>query len=212
MKALLLTLLLTLSVAGLVKAQTRHYIPNSRLTPGDALKVTADDLCKPGHTEIEGNISVRLKSQVFDRYGIRGDLIGYKVEHLIPPELGGSNSLKNLWPQPLAGEWTYHMKNRLERRLGKLVCNGALDLKIAQREIAADWIGAYKKYFSAPAKARSKSVNLKDVSSVFNQRFEVFPIALPRAAEFKMINARVGLGSGENIAEDQSEMSEEEIR
>ncbi|HXU37028.1 MAG TPA: hypothetical protein VN937_11750 [Blastocatellia bacterium] len=155
MKALLLTLLLTLSLAGVAQAQTRHYIPNSRLTPGDALKVTADDLCKPGHAEIEGNISVQLKSQVFDRYGIRGDLIGYKVEHLIPPELGGSNSLKNLWPQPLAGEWTYHMKNRLERRLGKLVCNGALDLKIAQQEIAADWIGAYKKYLSAPGQVRS---------------------------------------------------------
>jgi len=155
MKVLLLTLLLTLSMAGIAQAQTRPYRPNSRLTPGNALKVTADDLCKPGHAEIEGNISVQLKSQVFDRYGIRGDLIGYNVDHLIPPELGGSNSLKNLWPQPLAGEWTYHMKNRLERRLCKLVCNGALDLKIAQQEIAADWIGAYKKYLSAPAKVRS---------------------------------------------------------
>ena len=63
--------------------------------------------------------------------------------------------LQNLWPQPLGGEWAYHMKNRLERRVGKLVCSGALDLKVAQQEIAADWTGAYKKYFSAPRQVRS---------------------------------------------------------
>ena len=43
--------------------------------------------------------------------------------------------------QPLAGEWTYQMKNRLERRLRKMVCSGALDLKVAQQKIARDWIG-----------------------------------------------------------------------
>lgn len=155
MKALLLILLLALNLAGMAQAQDRHYKPTPRLTPGDALNVTADDLCKPGHAEIEGKISVQGKSQVFDRYGIRGELIGYHVDHLIPPELGGSNSLKNLWPQPLAGEWTNQMKNRLERRLRKLVCSGALDLKVAQQEIAMDWIGAYKKYLSAPDQARS---------------------------------------------------------
>lgn len=155
MRALLLTLLLALSLAGKAQAQDRHYKPSPRLTPGDALDVTADDLCKPRHAEIEGNISVRVKGQVFDRYGIRGDLIGHNVDHLIPPELGGSNSLKNLWPQPLAGEWAYQMKNRLERRLRKLVCSGALDLKSAQQEIATDWIEAYKKYLGAPGRARA---------------------------------------------------------
>jgi hypothetical protein len=155
MKALLLTLLLALSLVGMAQEQDRHYRPTPRLTPGDALNVTADDLCKPGQAEIEGKISVQVKSQVFDKYGIRGDLIGYNVDHLIPPELGGSNLLKNLWPQPLAGEWTYHMKNRLERRLRKLVCSGALDLRIAQQEIAMDWIGAYKKYLSGLGQVQS---------------------------------------------------------
>jgi hypothetical protein len=149
-----LALLFVLSLAALAQAQDRHYKPNPKLTPGDALNVTADDLCKPGHAEIEGTISVRVKSQVFDRYGIRGTLIGYNVDHLIPPGLGGSNSIKNLWPQPLGGDWMYQMKNRLERRLSKLVCSGALDLKVAQQEMARDWIGAYKKYLSVRAKVR----------------------------------------------------------
>ena len=154
-RALRLALLLVLSLAGMAQAQDRHYKPNPRLTPGDALHVTADDLCKPGHAEIEGKISVQVKTQVFDRYGIRATLIGHNVDHLIPPKLGGSSSIKNLWPQPLAGEWTYHMKNRLERQLRKLVCSGALDLKIAQQEIARDWIGAYKKYLSARGQVSS---------------------------------------------------------
>jgi len=154
-RALRLALLLVLSLAGMAQAQDRHYKPNPRLTPGDALNVTADDLCKPGHAEIEGKISVQVKSQVFDRYGIRGTLIGYNVDHLIPPGLGGSNSIKNLWVQPLGGDWMYQMKNRLERRLRKLVCSGALDVKIAQQEIARDWIGAYKEYLSARGQVRS---------------------------------------------------------
>ncbi|HWP43581.1 MAG TPA: hypothetical protein VNO14_10125 [Blastocatellia bacterium] len=87
-----------------------------------------------------------VKRQVFDRYGLGASAMGYNVDHLIPERLGGSNDLKNLWPQPLSGEWTYQMKNRLERRLYRMVCSGALDLKTAQREIAADWVAAYKKY------------------------------------------------------------------
>jgi len=155
-KALRLALLFVLSLAGMAQAQDRHYKPKPKLTPGDALNVSADDLCKPGHEEIEGTISVRVKNQVFERYGIRGTLIGYHVDHLIPLGLGGSNSIKNLWPQPLGGDWMNQMKNRLERRLRKLVCNGALDVKIAQQEIARDWIGAYKKYLSPLGQVRSK--------------------------------------------------------
>ena len=37
---------------------------------------------------------------------------------------------------------------RFHRKLYKLVCAGRLDLGAAQREIASDWIEAYKKYVS----------------------------------------------------------------
>jgi hypothetical protein len=88
-----------------------------------------------------------LKRQVFDRYGMGPNApSGFNVDHLIPVGLGGSNSLDNLWPQPLAGEWSHHRKNKLEDRLRRLVCSGEFDLKIAQKEIAADWVAAYKKY------------------------------------------------------------------
>ena len=39
------------------------------------------------------------------------------------------------------------MKDDLEDRLREMVCDGSLDLTEAQKEIAANWIAAYKKYF-----------------------------------------------------------------
>ena len=128
-------------------AQDKHScLPNPRLTPGHAVDITAADLCKRGYKSSERNIPVELKSQVFDRYRIDRYEFGYNVDHLIPVSLGGSNSIDNLWPQPLLSEWCWQSKNRLERKLRKMVCRGQLDLKTAQQEIATDWISAYKKY------------------------------------------------------------------
>ena len=73
----------------------------------------------------------------------RGD---YEIDHLIPLELGGSNSVKNLWPESYrTSRWNARVKDRLEDKLHELVCNGQLDLKTAQQVIAANWIEAYKK-------------------------------------------------------------------
>jgi hypothetical protein len=41
------------------------------------------------------------------------------------------------------------VKDRLEERLHELVCAGKLDLPTAQRDIAVNWIDAYKKYVGA---------------------------------------------------------------
>jgi len=38
------------------------------------------------------------------------------------------------------------VKDKLENRLHKLVCVGAIDLQTAQRAIATNWIEAYRKY------------------------------------------------------------------
>jgi hypothetical protein len=40
-----------------------------------------------------------------------------------------------------------HVKDTLKERLHQLVCSGRLDLSTAQRDIATDWIAAFKKYF-----------------------------------------------------------------
>src|ERR1700756_2628001 len=58
--------------------------------------------------------------------------------------IGGSTS------QSLAGILSHglrgRVKDRLEDRLHALVISRKLDLKTTQREIATDWIAAYKKY------------------------------------------------------------------
>jgi hypothetical protein len=120
-------------------------IPKNSLTPGETRNVTIDDVC--GRTQ-EDSVPVSLRQQVFREYGINDQRPNaYEVDYLITPELGGSSSIRNLWPQPYAAVWNAHVKDELEDRLHGLVCAGQVDLATAQREISRDWIGAYKKYF-----------------------------------------------------------------
>lgn len=74
----------------------------------------------------------------------------HTVDHLIPLSLGGSNSIRNLWPQSTkTSPWNSYVEDALERKLHKVICAGELDLKTAQREIASNWIEAYKNMFVA---------------------------------------------------------------
>jgi hypothetical protein len=72
----------------------------------------------------------------------------YELDYLITPELGGVADQRNLWPERYAsGVWNARVKDDLEELLPQLVCDGTLALATAQRDIANDWIAAYKKYF-----------------------------------------------------------------
>jgi hypothetical protein len=62
--------------------------------------------------------------------------------------LGGNpTSAHNLWPEPWSGTFGAHAKDKLENKLHALVCSKKLALSQAQREIAQDWVSAYKHYF-----------------------------------------------------------------
>jgi hypothetical protein len=138
-------LLINLSAVAMPQDRQR-YLPDPKLTPGDTTAATKEEVCGARHTAIDP-IPVRVKSQVFARYGIStAGPSSYNIDHLIPAKLGGSNSIKNLWPQPLSGELNYALKNKLEKQLLKKVCRGELELSKAQQEIATDWVGAYKRY------------------------------------------------------------------
>jgi hypothetical protein len=103
-------------------------MPDPKLTPGDTVELSNDDFCGTGRTALVDKISIKVKSQVYDIYSIKADAsVAYNVDHLIPVSLGGSNSIKNLWPQPLSGEWGYAEKNKLEKRLQKMVCSGEIE-------------------------------------------------------------------------------------
>lgn len=133
------------------QAQQSPAVPDPNLTPGDVLEVTARDICVPGYSKRVRNVPASVKRQAYALYGITRHMDGeYEVDHLISLELGGSNSIRNLWPESYLTEpYNAHVKDKLENRMHKLVCNGALDLATAQREIATDWITAYRKYVAA---------------------------------------------------------------
>ncbi len=123
-------------------------IPDPRLTPGATRPVSLGDVCSMRHEEVVRDVSGSLRQQVFREYGIVNPRPeDYEVDYLIAPGLGGTEDIRNLWPEPsTSSTWNAHRKDALEERLHELVCNGELDLDTAQKAIATDWITAYEKY------------------------------------------------------------------
>jgi hypothetical protein len=124
--------------------------PNAQWTPGFVRASSREAVCSvPDGEAPSPAVSAAVAQEVFRRYGIRNPRPRtYEVDYLIPPALGGTGDPRNLWPQPYsAGVWNARVKDALEDRLRTLVCEGNLDLASAQRDLARDWIGAYKKYF-----------------------------------------------------------------
>ncbi len=131
--------------------QGAPLLPDPKLTPGDALAgVATSDVCVSGYTQTVRNVPIELKRQVYAEYGIMNHQPGdYEVDHLVSLELGGSNSIRNLWPQSYKTQpWNAHVKDQLENKLHEMICSGQIDMATAQHEIATDWIAAYKKYFN----------------------------------------------------------------
>jgi hypothetical protein len=123
-------------------------MPISSLTPGATLFLDRAAVCaqpNPNNREVP----VAMQRLVFAQYGIpRGDTHDYEIDYLVTPALGGADDIHNLWPHSYSATvWNAKVKDALETRLRERVCSGSLDLETAQREIAGNWIAAYKKYF-----------------------------------------------------------------
>lgn len=145
----LLGMALAVSSSGLQRSGNPPLLPDASKTPGDVLDVTKADICTPGYTKKVRNVPKAVKDQVYASYGIPSHTPGeYEVDHLISLELGGSNSVKNLWPQSYKTQpWNAHVKDALENELHKEICEGTIDMQVAQQDIAKDWIACYKKTF-----------------------------------------------------------------
>ncbi len=122
--------------------------PDPKRTPGDVLTTDKTVICVPGYTKTVRNVPQTLKEQVYRAYGITSHEKGeFEVDHLVSLELGGSNSVLNLWPEsyktmPLNA----HVKDTLENKLHDLACSGMISMQAAQQAIATDWEAAYVKY------------------------------------------------------------------
>lgn len=139
-------------IAALVLAAAlAPQVPDAKLTPGAVNPAaTLSVICVRGYTSKPGvrHVTQATKNAVFSEYGVNRNNGGpYEVDHLISLELGGSNDIKNLWPQSyVSTPNNAHMKDQLENKLHQMVCAHQLDLATAQREIAGNWIAAYQAY------------------------------------------------------------------
>lgn len=123
-------------------------VPNPSITPGATVLFSQPNVCRESSPSNKF-VPAALKARVFAEYGIHSARSeAYEVDYLITPALGGADDIHNLWPESNnAALWNAHVKDALEKRLRDMVCDGQLDLQVAQHEIATNWIQAYKKYF-----------------------------------------------------------------
>ncbi|MEG9431398.1 anti-sigma factor family protein [Terriglobus sp. ADX1] len=130
--------------------------PNHSITPGSVRNAELSELCIMPDDNLDPVVTAEKKRAVFAAYGLDDRASrAYQVDYLINPQLGGNDEFQNLWPEPYhATVWNAQAKDALETRLHGMVCSGQMGLEEAQREIATDWIGAYKKTFHADRPVR----------------------------------------------------------
>ena len=122
--------------------------PNPALTPGAAVPgVSVEQVCAPGYASTSRNPGLLDEQSVFQLYLLDypASLSGYRVDRLIPTELGGADTLPNLWPEPTTPQ-TAGRKDQLTGWLHQLVCSDAVPLETAQRQVADDWYAAWLRY------------------------------------------------------------------
>jgi hypothetical protein len=110
-------------------------LPNPKLTPGRVAERDKD----------RGGVTVAMEQKVFARYRLRWERRGqFKIDHLIPLELGGADTIDNLWPQNLhAKPYGPDRKELLAEVLLKKIASKQMTLAQAQEEIRRDWIDAF---------------------------------------------------------------------
>jgi hypothetical protein len=139
-------------------ARTRTYgcrpgvLPDRRCSPGayDPGVTQANigaTICVPGYSESVRNVPESEKRAVYTEYGITHHApYSYEVDHIVSLELGGSNDIANLYPESYSIANGARVKDRLENALHRAVCEGRVPLRTAQRQIATNWLAAYRRY------------------------------------------------------------------
>jgi hypothetical protein len=129
-----------------VNCQIMNSLPDPACTPGAVFpSVTKDQVCTPGYASSVRDVPQAEKNQVFTEYNLptKNQPGQYEVDHLISLELGGSNEISNLFPQPAEPRPGYHEKDKVENYLHDQVCKGAITLEQAQLEISQNWLEVY---------------------------------------------------------------------
>jgi hypothetical protein len=101
------------------------------------------------HTSAIRYVPQSEKFAVEREYGVPATYYGRSVEidHIIPLELGGSNSIANLYFEHGKGKANYRLKDQTENRAKAWVCEGRLRLRTARRGFATNWERLYRRLF-----------------------------------------------------------------
>ena len=123
-----------------------NALPDPACTPGAIIPdATSDQICQSGYSSTVRNVPEETKNDVYREYGITSHAPGqYEVDHFISLELGGSNDIANLWPEPAEPRPGFHEKDKVENYLHSQVCNGKMSLQDAQHKIATNWLTVYQ--------------------------------------------------------------------
>lgn len=154
---------------GSCKIQTKNGfpMPDPTCTPGAVNPtVTLDVLKSPGFRT--GCVRDKIESETAKKvaygwYGLsepaknKGESQVCELDHLVPLELGGADSMDNIWPQcgpdnVTLKERYFKQKDQVEMYLAVQVKAGAMDQATAQRAIAKDYtqfLDAAKTYCAA---------------------------------------------------------------
>jgi hypothetical protein len=143
----------SLLLAAPLAAQQAHYrrhgdalLPDSTVTPGAVATTDTSKICHHGYARTVRHVTGRTKHLAYALYGAtRQPSVCCEVDHLISLELGGSNDVKNLWPEPYEPSPGAKEKDKVENWLHAQVCAGRIPIAEAQREIAGDWYAVYER-------------------------------------------------------------------
>jgi hypothetical protein len=129
----------------------RGALPDRRCSPGAYYSgLTKAVICSSTfRTSTIRNVPTSEKYAVEREYGMVPRAYGrtIEVDHIVSLELGGSNDLANLFPEPGSGVASYHVKDRLENRLHAMVCAGQMTLATSRSGIAGNWEKLYARVF-----------------------------------------------------------------
>jgi hypothetical protein len=125
---------------------SQNALADPDCTPGAIFAdATVSQICTSGYSSKVRNVPDSEKNQVYAEYGIASHQPGeYEVDHLVSLELGGSNDIANLWPEPASPVPGFHEKDKVENYLHDQICSGAVSLQDAQSMIAHDWLSVYQ--------------------------------------------------------------------
>lgn len=123
-------------------------LPDPKCTPGVVATRDTSIICHQKTGSIR-DVTQKEKDSVLKEYGF--DIKKHpklEIDHLISLELGGSNDIKNLWPQVQDPRPGFREKDGVENDLHRMVCKGLINIDSAQVGISRNWmqysIGYYK--------------------------------------------------------------------